>query len=151
MAPFDKAGTDTAAMVFLVPFDGSPQAAAALERAVAFGAAVDTDVVAVSLVPTGDDYAQRRRRVDPTEDFAAENAAADLRRKIEESTDDAERRYEDFSAWSATDLSETIRRVASDVGASVVFLGSSDAEEIVVPVTEDGGATAFDVYVVRHQ
>ncbi len=150
-AVFDRGGPDTPGMVFLVPFDGSPQAETALDRAVTYGAALDTDVVAVSLVPTGSDYAQRRRRVDPTEDFAAETAASDLRRKIEEATDDAELRYEDFSAYSASELSETITQVARDVDASVLFLGSNDTEDVVVPMTEVGDDDAFDVHIVRQR
>ncbi|MBX0294846.1 universal stress protein [Haloarcula nitratireducens] len=136
-------------MVFLVPFDGSSLAEAALERAVEYAAALDSEVVAVSLVPTGTDYAQRRRQVDPHEDFAAETAASDLRRKIEEATDDAELHYEDVSAYSANELSETIRQVARDVGASVVFLGSADTEDVVVPIEELDDEDAYDVHIVR--
>ncbi|GGN97544.1 MULTISPECIES: universal stress protein [Haloarcula] len=136
-------------MVFLVPFDGSSLAEAALDRAVTYAAAMDVDVVAVSLVPTGSDYAQRRRRVDPHEDFAAETAAADLRRKIEEATDDAELNYEDVSAYSANSLSETVRQVARDVDATVVFLGSADTEDVVVPIAELNEEDAYDVHIVR--
>ena len=136
-------------MVFLVPFDGSPLAETALHRAVDYAAAMDVDVVAVSLIPTGADYTQRRRRVDPHEDFAAETAASDLRRKIEETTDDAERNYEDVSAYSPGELSETIRQVAQDVGATVVFLGSADTDEITVPVADRTGGDAYDVHIVR--
>ena len=136
-------------MVFLVPFDGSPLADAALDRAVTYAEALGTDVVAVSLIPTWSDYAQRRRRVDPTEDFAAETAASDLRRKIEEATDDAELHYEDVSAYSASELSETIQQVARDVDASVVFLGSADTDDIVVPIAELDDDDAYDVHIVR--
>lgn len=136
-------------MVFLVPFDGSPLADAALDRAVEYAAALDTEVVAVSLVPTGADYTQRRRRVDPHEDFAAETAASDLRRKIEETTDDAELNYEDVSAHSANELSETIRQIARDVDATVVFLGSADTDDVVVPISDLADEDAYDVHVVR--
>ena len=136
-------------MVFLVPFDGSPLAETALDRAVDYAAAMDTSVVAVSLVPTGTDYAVRRLRVDPSEDFAAETAANDLRRKIEEATDDAELNYEDVSAYSVNELSETIRRVARDTEAEVVFLGSADTDDIVVPSSELDEADAYDVHIVR--
>jgi nucleotide-binding universal stress UspA family protein len=136
-------------MVFLVPFDGSPLAEAALDRAVTYAAAMDVDVVAVSFVPTGADYAERRRRVDPHEDFAVENAASDLRRKIEETTDDAELRYEDASAQSASEFSDLVKQVARDVGATVVFLGSDDAEDIVVPTGDAAAADSYDVHIVR--
>jgi nucleotide-binding universal stress UspA family protein len=136
-------------MVFLVPFDGSPLADAALDRAVTYADALETDVVAVSLIPTGSDYAQRRRRVDPTADFAAETAASDLRRKIEEATDDAELHYEDISAHPAGELSATIRQVARDVDASVVFLGNADTDDVVVPISELSDEDAYDVHIVR--
>ena len=148
-AAIDKAGLDSAGMVFLVPFDGSPLADAALERAVTYAGALGTDVVAVSLIPTGSDYAQRRRRVDPTEDFAAETAASDLRRKIEEATDTAELNYEDVSAYSANELSDTIRQVARDVDATCVFLGSADTDDVVIPSSELDDEDAYDVHIVR--
>lgn len=135
-------------MVFLVPFDGSARAHAALDRAVTYGAALDRDVVAVSYVPTGTDFAERRRWVDSSEDFAAETVASDLQRKIEEATDDAELRYEDESAHSpAGGLSKELRQTALDVDATAVFVGCADDGRVVVPIDDD--ADAFDVHVVR--
>lgn len=135
-------------MVFLVPFDGSPRARHALDRAVQYGAALDSDVVAVSYVPTGADYAERRRWVDPSENFAAETAVDDLRRKIEEATDRSELRYEDESAHSPEGgLSPDVVQTAQDVDASVVFVGCADDGQVVVPI--DDGAADFDVHVVR--
>ncbi len=112
-------------MVFLVPYDGSASSEAALARAVEHGAALDEEVVAVSFVPTGDTYAQRRRWVEPDEDFAVEAASADLKRKIEEATDDAERQFSEPGAESPGDgISGQVRRAAADVDASVVFVGT---------------------------
>ena len=149
IAAFHKAGRDSADMVFLVPFDGSPLADAALDRAVSYAEALGEDVVAVAFIPTGANYAERRRRVDPSEDFAAETAADDLRRKIEEATDDSELRYDDVSAHSTSELSTTIRQTARDVDASVVFLGSDDTEDIVVPIGEVTDGESYDVHIVR--
>jgi len=136
-------------MAFLVPFDGSALADAALDRAVTYAQAMHEDVVAVSYIPTGADYAERRRRVDPDEDFAAETAASDLRRKIEEATDDAELRYDDPSAFSTDELSADIQRTARDVNATVVFLAGDGGEDLVVPLSELSEADAYDVHVVR--
>lgn len=135
-------------MVFLVPFDGSPPARSALDRAVAHGAALDREVVAVSYVPTGADYAERRRWVDPTEDFAADAVASDLERKIEEATDDAERRFEETGAHSpAGGLSEQVRRTARDVDATAVFVSCADDGRVVVPLED--AEDDYDVYIVR--
>jgi len=135
-------------MVFLVPYDGSSLARGALERAVEYAGALDRDVVAVSYIPTGNSYAERRQWVDPQENFAIDTATKDLERKIEEATDDTELRYDDVSAHSpAGGFSEEVRQTASDVDASVLFVGGDD-ESVVVPV---GEATdeVYDVHVVR--
>ena len=106
------------------------------------------DVVAVSYIPTGSSYAERRQWIDPDEDFAVDSATKDLERKIEEATDDTELRYTDVSAHSpAGGFSEEVRQTASDVDATVLFVGD-DEESVVVPV---GDATdeSYDVHVVR--
>ena len=134
-------------MVFLVPFDGSSRAHAALDRAITYGAALDRDVVAVSYVPTGADFAERRRWVDPNEDFAADTVASDLQRKIAEATDDAEVNYANESAHSPEGgVSEEVRQTALDVDATSVFVGCADDGKVIVPIDD---AAAFDVHVVR--
>jgi nucleotide-binding universal stress UspA family protein len=137
-------------MVFLVPYDGSPLASRALDRAVEYGDALDREVVAVSYIPTGNSYAERRRWIDPDEDFAADSATQDLRRKIEEATDDTELRYDDVSAHSPSGgFSEEIRQTARDVDATVVFVGSAEDERIVVPLSEIDDED-YDVHIVRN-
>jgi nucleotide-binding universal stress UspA family protein len=126
-------------MVFLVPFDGSAASEAALERAIEHGKALGCDVVAVSFVPTGETYAERRKWIEPSEAFAVETASAELRRKIEETTDRAERNFTDPGAEArGSGVSRHVRQVASDVGANVVFVGVSDDY-----TGEDGQLTAF--------
>jgi nucleotide-binding universal stress UspA family protein len=142
-------------MVFLVPFDGSPRSEAALARAVEHAEALGEEVVAVSFVPTGDTHAERRRWIDPEEDFAVETASADLERKIEEATDDAERNYTDQSAQSdGRGVADRIRQVAVDVGASTVFVGTAgtDGEEPDQLSTPFGGVASdgpYDLHLVR--
>ena len=140
-------------MVFLVPFDGSPVADAALTRAVAYGVSLDEDVVAVSFVPTGAEYAQRRKWIRPDEDFAAETASAELRRKIEEATDDAEVNFAEYGAQAPDDgIIDRIRHVAQDVGATVLFIGADGTEDddrLQTPFGAVAAGGAYDVHVVR--
>jgi nucleotide-binding universal stress UspA family protein len=139
-------------MVFLVPFDGSPVSEAALARAVEHGAAMDEPVVAVSLVPTGSEYAERRKWIRPDEEFAVETASAELRRKIEEATDDAERNFEGPGAQSPGEgTTARIRQIARDVGASVLFVGASEgaAESLQTPFGAVSAHGGYDIYVVR--
>lgn len=139
-------------MVFLVPYDGSRVSEAALDRAVEHGRALEEDVVAVTFVPTGSEYAERRKWIRPTEDFAVESARAELRRKIEETTDDAERNYLDSGASSVEDgVTEHIRRIANEIDAETLYVGTNDGEADE-PRTPFGGIAndaGYDVHLVR--
>lgn len=139
-------------MVFLVPFDGSPVSEAALARAIEYGDALGERVVAVAIVPTGSTYVERRRWIEPDEDFAAETASADLRRKIDEATDDAERTFTESGAQSPEDgLTTRVRQVARDVDASVLFVGADAGEDdrLRTPFGAITADAAYDVHVVR--
>lgn len=141
-------------MVFLVPYDGSSVSEAALDRAVEHGEALEEEVVAVTFVPTGSEYAERRKWIEPTEDFAVDSARSELKRKIAETTDDAERNYLDSGATSVENgVSDRIRRIAKDVDASIMYVGTSDDEQPENTVTTPFGAIAqdgsYDVHLVR--
>lgn len=138
-------------MVFLVPYDGSRVARAALDRAVEHGEALDERVVAVSFVPTGAEYAQRRKWIDPSEDLAIDGVHDRLTEKIEETTDRAERTFEEPSASGVHEgVAERVRQVANDVGATVLFVGTEDAEdELTTPFGSIAPDGSYDVHLVR--
>ena len=140
-------------MVFLVPYDGSPVARAALNRAVTHGEALDEEVVAVSFVPTGSEYAQRRKWIEPTDDFAAETARQTLQRKIDETTDDAERPFSEPGASAPHNgVSDRIRQVAADVDASVLYVGTTgddDSADLQTPFGSISPEGEYDVHLVR--
>jgi nucleotide-binding universal stress UspA family protein len=140
-------------MVFLVPYDGSAVSERALDCAIEHGAAMDTDVVAVSFIPTGAEYAERRKWIEPTEEFAADSARSELKRKIAEATDDAERTYSGPDASTlGNGVSEHVRRVARDVDASVLFVGTDSATEndgLSTPFGDIANQAGYDVHLVR--
>ena len=140
-------------MVFLVPFDGSPVSEAALARAVEHGQALGEEIVAVSFIPTGAEYAERRKWIQPDEDFATESASAELRRKIEEATDDAERTFSESTAYSPDDgLTDGLKRVAQEVDASILFVGANgdgSADRLTTPFGEVSGDADYDIHIVR--
>lgn len=140
-------------MVFLVPYDGSQVANAALDRAVEHGKALDEQVVAVSFVPTGSEYALRRTWIEPGEDFAVDMARKEISRKIEETTDSAERTFSENSAVQLHNgVTEEIRRVANDVEASVLFVGTDDEDEeddLHTPFGSISPNGEYDVHLVR--
>lgn len=140
-------------MVFLVPYDGSSVSEAALSCAVEHGEAMGEEILAVSFVPTGADYAQRRKWIEPDDDFAAESARNALKRKIEEATDDAERNYEGTDAGAPGDgLAERIRDLANEVDASTLFVGTSpedSSESLQTPFGSVSADADYDIHIVR--
>ena len=139
-------------MVFLVPYDGSSVSEVALDRAVEHGKALEEEVLAVTFVPTGSDYAARRKWIQPSEEFAIDSARAELKRKIEEMTDDTERNYLDNGASVENGVGEHIRRIAHEIDASTVYVGTSDeADEngLTTPFGELDNREQYDVHLVR--
>jgi nucleotide-binding universal stress UspA family protein len=140
-------------MVFLVPFDGSPVSEAALARAVEYGTALGEEVLAVAIIPTGAAHVERRKWIQPDEDFAAETASAELRRKIEEATDDAERTFAESGAQSPEDgLTQRVRQVAADVDTSVLFVGATATagnDRLQTPFGDIANSADYDIHVVR--
>ena len=140
-------------MVFLVPFDGSPASEAALSRAVEHGSALGREVLAVAFVPTGAEFAERRTWIEPSDDFAVEDASAALQRKIDETTDRTELVYDEASAGSPDDgIGDVVRQTAEDVDATVLFVGAGDATVGEGLRTQFGSVAAdgsYDVHIVR--
>lgn len=138
-------------MVFLVPYDGSSVSEAALDRAVEHGKALETEVVAVTFVPTGSEYAERRKWIQPAEEFAIESARNELKRKIEETMDESERNYLDSGATVENGVGDQIRRVANEVDANAVYVGAVDDEEqeYRTPFGEITTNETYDLHLVR--
>ncbi|MEF8775572.1 MAG: universal stress protein [Haloarculaceae archaeon] len=137
-------------MVFLVQFDGSGAARSALERAVAYGRALNEDVLAVALLATGAEITHRRTWIESGDDFVVESAVHELRRKIDEATDDAELNFEGRPPQSPEGgISTEIHRIANEVEASVLFLAGDGTGALEVDLDGRAAGENFDVHVVR--
>ncbi|MDF9746333.1 universal stress protein [Natrinema salsiterrestre] len=146
-------------MSLLVPFDGSKLATQALERASTFGDLLDEDVVVLTVIPDDSDYAQERGWITQGEPFDAEAIAEGMQTRALEVAPEATIQIERVSsdeptATSTTNVVREIRRVAGEVEASVVFIGSENAGSVIAPQSSVGSPVAndqrYDVYVVRH-
>ena len=147
-------------MTYLVPFDGSLLAEAALARAVEFAAALEEAVVALSVVPVDErDFAVERGWIDDGEAYDPDAVVDRLRSQVAEIAPDATfrcERPEDVSSVASvtTDVVRTIRVVAQEVGASIVFIGSENAGRVSTPVCSVGAPVSedprYDVHIVRH-
>jgi nucleotide-binding universal stress UspA family protein len=143
-------------MTLLVPFDGSPLAGAALDRAVQFADAFGDSVVAVAVVPIGDtDYARDRGWIETGEQFDYDAIVSTLREQADERAPDAEFRAERVSRGvQAGSIARIIRRTARELDAAMVFVGSDNAGRLVTTLSSVGGNVAsdrtYDVVIVRH-
>jgi nucleotide-binding universal stress UspA family protein len=144
-------------MTFVVPFDASDLAEAALARAVEFGAALDERVVVVSAVPDGNaSYARERDWIGPGDAFEVDAVVATLHERVAAIAPNAEFRYELVGRRAtAGQIANRIREFARDVGASVVFVGSENAGRIVASLGSVGknvaAEDAYDVLIVRNR
>jgi len=145
-------------MALLVPFDGSELATKALEKAATFGDLLDEEVIVVTVIPDDADYARERGWITRGEPFDPEAIAGGLQSRAAEVAPEATFRTERVSsdeptATSTTEVVREIRRVAVEIDASVVFIGSQNAGSVIAPQSSVGSPVAkgqrYDVYVVR--
>jgi nucleotide-binding universal stress UspA family protein len=141
-------------MTVLVAFDGTALSAAAMRRAKAFVRGTDAGIVAVTVIPTSEKYAQEKGWIDDGKPFSTEAVVDHLTDQVEAIAPEAAFRYELVDQFApAGTIANRIRRVAADVDAAVVFVGSEDAGGLVAPISSVGGtvsaAREYDVYVAR--
>lgn len=141
-------------MTFVVPFDGSELAAAALQTAVAYGDALEADVVAVSVVPERKRYAREKGWIDEDEPYDVERVLEDLRERVAEVAPDATFEYERIREFPpAEGIADRIERLALEHDVTVMFLGSDNVGRVVTPLTSVAvnvtAAKTYDVHVVR--
>lgn len=143
-------------MTFVVPFDGSDLAEAALGRAIEFAAVLDEPVVAVVVVPTENRaYARERGWIAEDEPFEPKTVVSRLREQVLEVDPEAafDHVVVDEYATSGT-IASRIRRFARGVDASMVFVGSENAGRVVSGIGSVGATVAgeptYDVVIVRN-
>jgi len=146
-------------MTLLVPFDGSELSAAALDRATEFGEFTGEDVVALAVIPPDAEFARDRGWLDAGEQLDTEMICTRLRQQVEDVAPGARFRCEeteetDYRATLTTDVTRTIRQVAADLQASIIFVGSENAGRVSTPLTSVGNPLSedprYDVHIVRH-
>lgn len=145
-------------MSLLVPFDASPLATQALKRAATFRDFLEEELVVLTVIPNDPEYARERGWITQGEPFDLEAIEAGIAKRATEVAPDATVRTERVSsdeptATATTNVVREIRRVAGEVDASVVFIGSENAGSVIAPQSSVGSPVAndqrYDVYVVR--
>lgn len=142
-------------MTFVVPFDGSELAEAALIRALEFRGVLDEEIVVVSVVPDGNaKYARSRGWIDEDAPFELDAVVANLREQAEKLAPMAEFQslVVDRYAPSGT-IGTRIRKFATESDASMTFIGSTNAGRLVSSISSVGSTVAtddaYDIVIVR--
>ncbi len=141
-------------MSFLVPFDGSTLAEAALVRAVEYADALGETVVVVSVVPERTRYALEKGWIDEGESYDPEATVNRLEEQVTALAPAARFEYERIREHPpAGGIADRIARVAREHEPSVVFLGSENVGSVVTPLASVGARVAageaYDVHLVR--
>ncbi|SER86647.1 universal stress protein [Natrinema salaciae] len=141
-------------MTFVVPFDGSELAEAALVRAVEYGTALDEDVTAISVVPERKRYAREKGWIDEGEEYDVASVVDSLRERVRTLAPNVSFEYERIREFPPeAQLADHIERLAREHDPSVVFLGSENVGRVVTPLTSVGVHVAaeetYDVFIVR--
>ncbi|MFC6863444.1 universal stress protein [Halomicroarcula sp. GCM10025817] len=142
-------------MTFVVPFDGTAESEAALERASEIGGAMGEPVVAVTVVPTSDAaYARGKGWLEATEAFGLDTIVERVSAQVRDIAPDA--RFECLeSSREATSnsIAKPIRRFAKTSDASMVFIGSDNTGRLTTTLGSVGNRIstdrAYDVVIVR--
>jgi nucleotide-binding universal stress UspA family protein len=148
-------------MVLLVPFDGSELSRAALARAKEYAEYTGEELVALTVIPDDAELARKRGWLDPGDMFDEGVITRKLGQEIADIAPAATHRSElvenddeDPVATTTMDIVRTIRQIAAEVDASVLFLGSENAGRVSAPLTSVSNPLSedpeYDVFIVRH-
>ncbi len=140
-------------MTFLVAYDGSALAQSALRRAREFGAATDTDVQVVTVVPADGMLARERGWLDDDADFDRETIELRVTAAVHEIAPATPVRCEFVEKHAPRGrITRLIRSTATELDADVLFVGSESAGRFVSALSSVGQGIAYgeyDLHVVR--
>jgi nucleotide-binding universal stress UspA family protein len=142
-------------MTIVVPFDGSELAEAALVRATEFGNVFDEDVVAVSVIPKGDNsYAREHGWIEANEEFDLKSIVSTLHEQVTDACPTATFRHRVVDRYApSASVARRLRGMAREEDASMVFIGSENAGRVVTGVSSVAknvtADVAYDVVIIR--
>jgi nucleotide-binding universal stress UspA family protein len=142
-------------MTFVVAFNGGRLSVAALERASRFAAAFEEPLEVVTVVPKGNRvWARDRALLESSDAFDLGTVVERLRdRVVDVAPDAAFRSVTVGRGASAGTIASRIKTVARDEGASMVFVGSDNAGNLVTQLSSVAGTVAassgYDVVIVQ--
>lgn len=144
-------------MTFVVPFDGSELAEAALVRASEFSEVLDERVVATVVIPKDNaNYARESGWIGSNEAFDLREIVSSLHEQVTDLVPDADFKHIVVDRYApAGTIAKRISRIAAEEDASMVFIGSENAGSVVSSVSSVGDSVSkkvkYDVVIVRNR
>lgn len=140
-------------MTLVVPYDESELSKAALVRAAQFDTVLEEGVIAVSVIPRGNEsYARERGWLGKTESFDMDQITTYLRESVKAVAPNAEFQYILGNKRPRSgEIAKKLRRFARDADASIVFIGSENAGRVVNSMTVGrfvGSDRAYDAMII---
>ena len=142
-------------MTFIAPYDGSELAQAALVWRVEFASALEESVIAVTVIPKGNEqYTREKNWIDSDEQFDVGAIISKIHRQVGEIAPDAEFNHLVVGRYARPGtISKRLRRFAEEHDASLVIIGSENAGRVVIGLNSVGGrvslGSSYDILIVR--
>jgi nucleotide-binding universal stress UspA family protein len=145
-------------MTVLAPYDGSDLSRAAVRRAVEFADYRDEGALVLTVIPDDSAFAVQRGWAEEEAQYDPATVEERFRSEVESLAPEATFRTEqpDSPAPAAAvrdDVARTIRTVAADIDASILFIGSDNAGQVSTPADSVGSPIStdaeYDVHIVR--
>lgn len=141
-------------MTHFVPFDGEDLSRLALRRAATLGDVTGEPVLAFAVIPKNNEAYARERWLGDDEPYDLDTIRSRLRESVREVAPGASFDHTLVGKHARGGrVATAIRERAHEVDASVVFIGSENAGNIVSSVADVGPTVAaddtYDVYIAR--
>ncbi|AKH97808.1 universal stress protein [Halanaeroarchaeum sulfurireducens] len=141
-------------MRFVVAYDGTPIAEAALDRAVTLADAIEGDVATVTVVPRHNkEYARGRDWIAEEEPWDEDEIVENLRASVSSIAPEAMFRYRMVERFATRGkIGHILRRSAQELDVDVLVIGSENAGRVfsaLTTVTRSVSQGSYDIYVVR--
>ena len=145
-------------MTILAPYDGSALSRTAVSRATEFADYRDEEALVLTVIPDDESFALQRGWVDEDGHYDPGAVEARFRTEVESIAPGATFRTEQPdspppAAATRDTVARTIRTVAAEVDASILFIGSDNAGRVSTPADSVGSPIStdadYDVHIVR--
>lgn len=145
-------------MTILAPYDGSALSRTAVSRAAEFADFRDEEALVLTVIPDDEAFARQRGWIAEGDEYDPTAVEARFESEVADIAPEATFRTEQPdspppAAAARDNVARTIRAVAGEIDASILFIGSDNAGRVSTPADSVGSPIStdadYDVHIVR--